>query len=119
MAIPSILKPQMGSVQSPVLAPMGAPAPVPIPYANMAQNAGATSKPALMQAAQVQQKQIAYNPKLNPKYDAKANNASAGSTSMAVDPRAGAGQSLIGKDLAAAISPAATPAGAAAKPAGK
>lgn len=65
-------------------------------YTALSQNAGPTAKPVLQQAANVQQKQVQYNPKLDPKYNA---NSGAGAPSSSVDPRSCAGQSLVGKDL--------------------
>lgn len=61
-------------------------------------------------AAEIHQKGIQYNPKLDPKYDPKAASSSSSSSSLGasayaagsglnLDPRAGKGESLIGHEL--------------------
>ncbi|MCL4222629.1 MAG: DUF4150 domain-containing protein [Phycisphaerales bacterium] len=55
---------------------------------------GVTSGTLKEQASAMKLKAVAFNPKLDPKYDARA-----GSQVVFVDPRAGKGQSLIGHEL--------------------
>lgn len=53
-----------------------------------------------IQAAEYHRSAVTYNPKLDPKYDARSSSAAFGQgDAVSFDPRAGKGQSLIGHEL--------------------
>ncbi|KAA0217553.1 MAG: DUF4150 domain-containing protein [Leptolyngbya sp. PLA3] len=68
---------------------------IPVSLGDEAGTSGGVSSGALQeQASAMKSRAIAFNPKLDPKYDARA-----GRDVVFIDPRAGKGQSLIGHEL--------------------